>query len=60
LKKPKVPKAYWIGIVVKITAWDEEEASKEAEALANFLEIQGMDVLEARWDNNMPEEDIEA
>lgn len=47
---------YWIGLTVKIIAEDEEEAGKEAEELGEWVSKHG-NVIEAYWDNNMPEEE---
>lgn len=47
---------YWIGLVVKIKATNEEFAGIIARDLAETLEDSDKNVIEARWDNNSPEE----
>lgn len=48
---------YWIGLVVKIKATNEEFAGIVANDLAETLEDEHSAVVEARWDNNSPEEE---
>lgn len=49
---------YWIGLTIKIEAKDEEMAGIIANDLAETLEDSHKSVLDARWDNNLPEEEI--
>ena len=50
---------YWIGISVLVEADDENHAGNLAEDIADVLEESHHGVIEARWDNNPPEEDVE-
>jgi len=47
---------YWLGISIAVDADNEEHAANIVESLANDLEKIDEHVIEARWDNNFPEE----
>ena len=48
---------YWIGLVVKIRAENEVHAGTIAQELAQTVALDDSIVVEARWDNNSPEEE---
>lgn len=50
---------YWIGLVVKIQADDEHIAGILARELAETVALDDSIVVEARWDNDSPEEAFE-
>lgn len=50
-------KEFWVGINIKVVAKNEEEAGNRAQHIADMSQRDYSYVVDAYWDNNLPEEE---